>query len=183
MTNELSRKDIKQIVSQIPYWIRFTEHCPFKLYGMRQPAQMFNIEPSKKPAQYYGFLRGFFDADENFAQCVKDAARWAVREQHERSEFKKLIAQAPIDVLYEYGIERAKTAYQNPASRNEFRRLLARYMKGKEILPTPTGFNDHPRPYHANRQIIRKPSGYIPTRNARLASIQIRPNSYVQNFH
>lgn len=171
---KLDKSQIREVLSKIPYWIRFKDHCPFKLYG---------IKPPGTAKQYYGFLRNFFNVDEEFAQCIWAAAQWAEDEVYERNKFKKLIAQAPADVLYEFGIKRSKTAYQNPETRAEFEECLDKFMRGKHKRPTPTGFGEFHKAPHKIRQVFQAPINFQSGREARPAAIQIRPNSHVLNFH
>ena len=171
---KLDKKQVREVISKIPYWIRFKDHCPFKLYG---------IKPPGNAKQYFGFLRGFFTADEEFAQCIWTAAQWAEDEVYERNKFKKLIAQAPVDVLYEFGIKRSKTAYQTPETRAEFEACLDKFIKGKDKRPTPTGFGEFHKAPHKIRQVFQAPLNFQSGREARPAAIQIRPNSHVLNFH
>lgn len=171
---KLDKKQVREVISKIPYWIRFKDHCPFKLYGIKAPGNA---------KQYFGFLRGFFTADEEFAQCIWSAAQWAENEVYERNKFKKLIAQAPADVLYEFGIKRSKTAYQTPETRAEFEECLDKFMRGKHKRPTPTGFGEFHKAPHKIRQVFQAPTNFQSGREARPAAIQIRPNSHVLNFH
>lgn len=171
---KLDKSQIREVLSKIPYWIRFKDHCPFKLYG---------IKPPGTAKQYYGFLRNFFNVDEEFAQCIWAAAQWAENEVYERNKFKKLIAQAPADVLYEFGIKRSKTAYQNPETRAEFEACLDKFMRGKDKRPTPTGFGEFHKAPHKIRQVFQAPINFQSGCEARPAAIQIRPNSHVLNFH
>lgn len=171
---KLDRRQVREVISKIPYWIRFTGHCPFKLFKMKPPGN---------PKQYFGFLRGFFNVDEEFAQCIWAAAQWAENEVYERNKFKKLIAQAPADVLYEFGIKRSKTAYQTPETRAEFEACLDKFIRGKDKIPTPTGFGDYQKAPHKVRQVFQVPVNFQSGRDARPAAIQIRPNSHVVNYH
>lgn len=179
---EYTHEQVLKAIRSLPYWVRFKDYCPYKLYGIRVPSEIFDLKGASAQSVYYKFLQNFFDADENLAQCIMTAARCAAEEDYERKAFKKQVSNAPIEVQYQFGIEKTKTAYQNPASRNEFRRLLAVYYKKNGTNALPEGFNDHSDKYFKNRQVVRQPINHRSSHSAHQTEPQIRPNSYVPNY-
>lgn len=169
----MNKQNVRKIIAKLPYWIRLTKKCPFKNYGIQAP---------NKPEQYFGFLRAFYGVDQDFDRCILAAVHWVRNEQRERAIFKNLVKIAPPDVISQYGSSEIKTAYQDQENRNRFLQILAEFMRGKDVKPKPDGFSDHPKGYHKNRGIVMPKVDYRSSNNARLPYIQIRPNSYVQNY-
>ena len=169
----MATKQVKQLINKIPYWIRFTAKCPFKTYGLKAP---------EEAKQYFGFLKGFYGVDEEFDKCIHIAASWATKEKRERSLFKKILESAPIEIIYEYGIEKSKTAYQRSSTRNQFLAKLCKWLRENPIRRTPTGFNDGFKPYFYERQIFKHEARNIPVVPVKPAQVQMRVGSYVHNF-